>query len=165
MRWGLKSFEPSEDEFRSIFKLKKSFEDAFGQFNAYYPDESADSQKKRFEAQKLLDETLKAQLGEARYTEYARSQDHSYQELDRIAKRNDLPKDTASKIYDMKKVAEDSAQKIRIDQSLNNEQRQAALKDIQTETEKAIGSSLGEKGVKNYKRSGGYWINNLGGGR
>ena len=163
MRYGLKTFEPTEEEFRSIFKLKKSFEDAIGQFG-YDPDESPEIRKKRADAQNLLSEKLKTQLGEARYTEYNRSQDYSYQELDRIAKRNDLPKDTAAKIYDMKKVAEDSAQKIRSDQSLNNEQRQAALKDIQTETEKAIGSSLGEKGIKTYKRGGGYWINNLGGG-
>ena len=165
MRWGLKSFEPTEEEFRSVFKLRSSFENEFGQFNAYDPDESPDSRKKRADAQKLLEETLKTQLGEARYTEYTRSQDYSFQELARIADRYELPKDTATKIYDMKKLAEDSAQKIRTDQTLSNEERQAALKDIQTETEKTVSSSLGEKGIKSYKRSGGWWINNLGGGR
>ena len=164
MRWGLKSFDPTEEEFRSVFKLRKTFEDELGQLNVYDPDETPEIRKKRAEAQKLLEESIKTQLGEARYSEYNRSQDYSYQELARIADRYELPKDTASKIYDMKKEAEDTAQKLRNDKTLSNEQRQAALRSIQTETEKAITTTLGDKAVKNYKRSGGWWINGLGSG-
>ncbi len=161
MRYDLSGFDPNEEEFRKIFRLRDGFESENGRYNSYDPEASPEERKKRAEAQKQWEDQLKAELGEPRYAEYKLNQDYSYKELTRIAKRYDLPKETSKNVYDMKKTAEQQASKVRSDRSLSAEQRTAALQAIRQETEKTVGEVLGEKGMKSYKRSGGSWINNL----
>ncbi|HSH94311.1 MAG TPA: hypothetical protein VK968_09205 [Roseimicrobium sp.] len=159
MKYDLGAFDPSEAEFRKIFEFKSAFDNQYGR-NYGYGDEDPETRKARMEAQKKLDEQLKATLGD-RYADYQKSQDYSFRELARIAKRYDLPKESADKVYAMKATAEQQAAKLRNDSSLTSEQRQAAMAAIQAETKKAITDTLGDRGLKSYLRSGGYWINNL----
>ena len=79
----------------------------------------------------------------------------------RTLSRSDLPVQTAASVYDLKQVAEDAAKKTRDDNSLTAEQRSEALLAIRTETEKGVSAQSGEKVFNSYKRSGGYWMNNL----
>jgi len=160
MRYDLASFDASEDEVRKIFRLRDQFESEFGRAYSPLDPEDRDTARKRAEAQKKMDDELKAELG-PRYDEYQRSRDYSYQELARLSKRYDLPKDTAVKVWDMKKAAEQQASKVRVDSTLAPDQRQAALKAIRDETEKTLSDSLGQSAFKAYKRSGGYWLNSI----
>jgi len=51
--------------------------------------------------------------------------------------------------------------KLRDNKDLSNEDRQAALQQIRTETETTLKQTLGEKAYKSYLNNGGWWINNL----
>ncbi len=156
MRMQMRDFEPDEQEFRDIFKLKKKFDDDFGgQFGMMSQDK--EEQAKRAAAQKELDGQLKSMMGDARYAEYQRGQDWAYGAMSKVAERQGLPKEAAVKVYDMKKTAEEQANKLRADQSLSNEQRQAALRAIRTETERAITATFGQKGFDSYQSQQGAW--------
>jgi hypothetical protein len=75
--------------------------------------------------------------------EYERAQDYSYQELARLAKRSDLPADTAARVYEVKEAAEASVKQIQSNQDLSPEKRQEALRQIQAETENTVKTTLG----------------------
>ena len=160
MRMQLASFDPSEQEFRDIFKLKKSFDDQFGSFGMLSQDKT--EKQKYNDAKKDLDGQVKSLLGDSRYQDYERAQDYAYQGIYRVADRNGLGKEAANQVYDMKKAAEEQATKLRGDTTLSPEQRTEALKGIRTETENSIRTVFGDKGWQSYQsQPGAYWLKNI----
>ncbi|HMJ89807.1 MAG TPA: hypothetical protein VK530_08320 [Candidatus Acidoferrum sp.] len=65
MRDQVAGFDPNEEEFMQLFKLRKSFDDEFSMFGRGEEDDA--TQKKRTEAHKELDAQIKQTLGDARY--------------------------------------------------------------------------------------------------
>ncbi len=157
MRMQMGSFEPSEDEFKAIFKEKKKFEDEFGMAGMNATDKADKDKMKAAEA--AMKETLKATLGD-RYEDYEISQDQAYQSIYRVTERNGLGKDSAKKVYDVKKEAEAQASALRKDTSLSKEQRDAALKGIRDETEGAMKTVLGDKAYGSYEKQA-WWLNGI----
>jgi len=161
MRMQLSSFQPTEQEFRDIFKIKKGFDDEYGlaaQMGALDKDE----RQKQEEAKKAVDAQIKTLLGDSRYAEYERSQDYAYQGIYRVAERNGLTKEDAIKVYDMKREAESQAAQARQNQVLSAEQRTAALQGIRAETENSIKAVFGEKAWDSYqKQPGAFWIRSI----
>lgn len=159
MRMTLDGFEPSEQEFREMFKVQKAFEDEFG-LMGMGTDE--DDRKKRTEAETAMKEQMKSLLGDQRYAEYQRETDYQFKSLSKVTERLGLPKESAVKVWDMKAVAEAEANRVRNDPSLNHEQRQAALQAMRAETERGISTVLGEEGFKSYtKQNGAWWLNGI----
>jgi DNA-binding ferritin-like protein len=159
MRFTLASFEPTEQEFRDIFKQKKEFEDQFG-FIPMPPGDKAEREKYDA-AKKTMDEQLKQTLGD-RYADYERAQDFSYQGIYNVAQRQGLPRQTANQVYDMKKAAEAEAKRVRADTALSQEQRTAALQGIQAETERSIRTTMGDKAFESYQKNPtASWLKNL----
>lgn len=157
MRYDLEGFNPTPEEFRQIYKIRKEREDDY----VYDPDDQVlrDNREKNLAE---VDRQVQALMGDQRFSEYKRAQDSSYKDLVRTLARNDLSTELANAIYDMKKGAENATKRLQQDETLTPEQRKEALKSIRTETEAAVLEKMGDKAFKNYKRSGGYWMNNLG---
>jgi hypothetical protein len=161
MRMQLASFQPTEQEFRDIFKLKKTYDDEYGLAGQFGTLDKAERQKQE-EAKKDVDGQIKMLLGADRYAEYELAQDFAYQGIYRVAERNGLTKEDAVKVYDMKKAAEEQAMKTRQDQALSGESRTAALQEIRKETENAIKGVFGEKAWDSYrKQPNAYWIRSI----
>lgn len=158
MRMTLGSFDPNEQEFRDIFKVKKQFDDEYSMFGAFTLDKA--EREKRAAAEKEMKDQLKNLLGDTRYAEYERSQDYVYQSAYRVTEKYGLPGESAGKVYDMKRAAEDAANKIRQDKTLSSEQRTAALSGIRAETEKAMQGVLGDKAYKSYQGQA-YWLRSI----
>lgn len=160
VRMQLESFEPSEQEFKDIFKLKKNYDDQFGLLGMGATDKT--ERDKAAAAKKETEAQIKSLLGDARYADYERSQDYAYQGIYRVTEHNGLAKKDANKVFDMKKLAEDQAGKVRQDSSLSAEQRATALPGIRTETERGIRSVFGEKAFNSYvNQPGTYWLNGI----
>jgi hypothetical protein len=162
LRYDLDGAEPTEQEFREIYKIRKAHEDDLAY--SFDPD-NKDAQKRRETALKDVNKEVAAVLGTDRATEIERAQDWSYKELARMTAKLDLPKDTASKVYDIKKAAEDQAKQLQTDSNLQPKERQEALKKLRADTETEIGTMIGDKNLEKYKRRGGHWISNLSPGR
>lgn len=150
MRMQLASLDPNEQEFRDIFKIKNQFDDQFGTYGMASTDKA--EREKYQAAQKDMNDQLKTLLGDARYTDYTRAQDYQYQNLYRITQKNDLPKEAANKVYDMKTTADAEARKVRVDKSLTPKQRTAGLQGIRTETENSMHTVLGDKAWSSFQK-------------
>ncbi|MEP6663007.1 MAG: hypothetical protein ABJC04_05015 [Verrucomicrobiota bacterium] len=158
MRMQLASFEPNEQEFRDIFKLRKKYDDEYSMMGMTIGDDREKADK----ARKELNEQVKGILGEERYADYDRAQDYVYQGIAKVAQREGLPKEAGIKVFDMKKAAEAEAAKVRSNSALSDEQRRASLEAIHAETERSMGEVLGQKGLESYqKQQGSYWLRNL----
>ncbi len=158
MRMQLASFDPNEQEFRDIFKLRKKFDDENGVMGMGLSDDN----DKMKTAQKELNDQIKGILGPDRYPDYERAQDYAYQAIAKVAQREGLPKEAGVKVYDMKKAAEEEAKKVRADKALSDEQRKSALQAIRTETERSMGEVLGQKGFDSYqKQPTAYWLRSI----
>ncbi|MDB6129432.1 MAG: hypothetical protein JWM04_539, partial [Verrucomicrobiales bacterium] len=158
MRMQLDGFNPSEQEFKEIFKLQKGFDDDFSPFGAM--GMSKEDKAKREAAQKELDKNIKNLLGDARATDYQREKDFEWKSITKVTNRENLPKEAAVKVYDMKKIAQDEANKVRSNNDLTQEQKTEALKAMRAETVRSLTETLGQKGYDSYKNNA-YWLNNI----
>lgn len=158
MRMQLASFEPNEQEFRDIFKLQKTYDDEYGAMGMAIADDPDKAAKAKME----LNEQMKGILNPERYADYERAQDYIYQGIAKVAQREGLPKEASIKVYDMKKVAEEEATKVRANASLSADQRKAALEAFRAETQRSMGEVLGPKAMQSYqKQPGAYWLRSI----
>lgn len=157
MRMQMAGFEPTEQEFLDLFKKRKAYDDEFGGLFGAGLNLKGEEKAKQDAAKKALDEDIKAQLGDTRYAEYKRSEDPAYQAMYRVADREGLGKETAVKVYDLKKAAEEQAKKLQDDKALSADQRTAALRAVREETERTVKGVLGEKGFTSLERNNGAW--------
>ena len=157
LRNQLAAFEPSEQEFLSVFDLRKAFD---VQFHPMDPGEATAAERaKRSEALKGLQEQIRQALGAQRYADYELAQNYDFQEMYRVAKEASLGAPEAKQVYALKQQAEEMAARIQNDQSLTPEQRRQALGGIRQETEKTIHTVLGEKGWDQFNRgSNNRWL-------
>jgi hypothetical protein len=143
LRSQLAAFAPTENEFREIFRLKREFTEEYNTRGGVDPEDQTFNQR-RAQASQQVEERLKGALGPERYAEYQRAQDGNYQRLVQIADQSGLPRDTAVKGYEIQRAMTDELQKLRADPNLSKEQRQAAVKDIRSQTEEALKQTLGQ---------------------
>jgi RNA polymerase sigma factor (sigma-70 family) len=157
LRNQLAAFEPSEQEFLSVFDLRKAFD---VQFHPVDREETTVAERaERGEAWKRLQEQIKQTLGAQRYADYELAQNQDFQQMYRVAKEAGLGVPEAKQVYAMRQQAEEQAARIRNDQSLTPEQRGQALGGIRQETEKTIHTVLGEKGWDQFNRgSNNRWL-------
>ena len=159
LRADLATFRPTEQEFRTLFRLNK-------EFAAVRPAANSNLNEGRNQASlatpsKDLEPKIRAALGEQRYAELRRAQDWEYRILARLAEENGLPREAAGKVYDMKTAVEEQKLKVSKNETLTPEQRRAALQAIGTETDRALRGVLGDPAYQAYKRRHGSWIPNL----
>jgi hypothetical protein len=158
MRHELGDFNPSEAEFRAIFRIRQGFDEEYNR--APDPDDK-DFWKRREADQRKIDDQIKAVLGDQRFAEYQMSKDSDYQNLSRIAKRFEVPQENVVALYNLKKSVEDQANQIRLDAKMPNQQRQEDLANLRAAAERTIIQTLGDNGYRAYRRQGAYWIQNI----
>ena len=141
MRDSLASFEPTEDEFRHIFDIRKQFEDQFG-FIRDGGDQAMREQRQA--AQAKVDEQLRALLGEERYHDYALAQDDRFREIYDFTERNNLPRSTADALLEIRKTVEQTGQEIRNNPALSPEEQRLAMLKVREETLATVKGTLGD---------------------
>lgn len=162
LRSQLSGFEPTEDEFRRLFRLNRDFDKEFNQaFNATDEAQMEIRMRAQEEAQQALNDEAKKILGDDRYAEYQRAQDPDYKALVQLTDRFELPQEVAGKVYNLKVEAERQKQILEANPNLTEEQRLAALGAIAQETERQVNATMGEKYFKSYRKAAGHWLNNL----
>ena len=142
MRDTLASFEPSEDEFRQIFEMRKQFDDQFG-FTRDGGDQAVREQRQA--AQAKLDEQLHSMLGDDRYRQYTLAQDDRFRETYDWTQRHDLPANAAEALYDIRKSAEQASREIKNNKTLSSEEQLPALAQIKQATLETLIATLGDK--------------------
>jgi hypothetical protein len=159
LRLKLSAFEPTENEFRAVFRLQRPYDMQFNPHSNYSNNDPAVADQ-MFQARINLEEQFKKTLRKDRYAEYQKSQDTAYSTLYEIAQRYEIPKDTLNKIYEIKQIAEE--QVIQARQMQNQQQAQEILTATGQQTMAAVRAMLGEKAFQSYIQRGGGWLTRLG---
>jgi hypothetical protein len=148
MRMQLSAFDPSEQEFKDIFKVRKALDDEFGIAGMGATDKA--ERDRMAAAKKEGDAKLKEILGDTRYAEYERAQDPDYQKLAKIADRNNLDRAVINQAYEMEKLSREEIKKLRADTAMDSARRDEAIKGINAETQRSLQTALGDKAFTAY---------------
>ena len=157
LRSQIAGFDPSEEEFRTVFKLKRAFDEEYGEIGI-----NLDLLEEQLKAQKTLNEQIRQSLGDERYADYERAQDYQFQQIHSSLKKADLGTGEAIQVYDMQKVALDAARQLGENQTLNEAERRERLRQIRNETESAIQQVVGTEGWEKFNRpSNTRWLQSI----
>lgn len=162
LRSQMAGFQPTETEFREIFRLQKAFDDRFSPLPET-ADAAAQDQRARaeFQAQEALDREIARVLGPERFLEYQRAQEPDYRGLVQLAERFNLSRDVANHVFEMKTAAERQKAQIESNASLSEDQRGQMIAAIARATERNVASAMGEDVFRAYQRAGGQWLGEL----
>ena len=156
----LQNTKLTREQYEALFDIRKKYGDSIYNY-ADSGESPQEGSKRAANNMAALQAELTTALGPDTAKEIIRGRDYGYQELNRLAQRNDLPAETVKKVYDFKGTAAASVKLIQADKNLTNEQRQEAFTRIRDETQNAVREALGGAAYTNYIRQGGYWINSI----
>jgi len=142
VRSQLSVFNPNEAEFRAIFDSQKFLNERM-QVTSNGGMISFGDGRQQQAAQAEAATQLKAALGEARYAEYERSVDSTYQQLTRLVQRDNLPADTALQAFNVRDSVAQESTRIFNDPALATDQKRDALKTLASNTRSQLLSMLG----------------------
>ena len=159
LRHELRYFEPTEEEFVSMFKLRKGLDEELGLNSGNDP---AAERTRRQEAELQLKEQIKKALGAQRFADYELALEPGFQQMYIAVNQAGLGTEQAKQIYAMKQAAEEQAARIRSEQALAADQRSAALERIRQESERSVQALIGENGWQQFRQGlGARWLNRL----
>jgi hypothetical protein len=156
LRNELNAFNPTEQEFRTLYQLKSVYDEQFGMM---YGPASPDQAQARRDAQKQLSDQIAAALGPERYADYQRTTDYDYLQTTRLVARLELPPATADQVYAMQKDIQQRADAIR--NTAAPEDRNAQLAALAAEAQAKVAAALGPTGFEAYKTNGGQWLQSI----
>lgn len=162
LRWKMTRFDGTEEEYRKVFAIQKAYDDT--QLTDAYGNpinQGQDDWKKRQEAQKILNTQIKEALGTDRYAEYARTQNHEYQQLQAAAKRLDLPPETAVTVFNLRNNIATESKLIADNENLAPDQKKQALADLAKKTRAQVVTALGEEAAGVYMKGSMNWLNTV----
>ena len=146
-------------QYEALFDIRSQYGDSI--YNYGDAGNDAATIKQIEQNKKDMSAEIAATLGTDKSAELERAQDYQYQQLASLARHNDLPPETAPKIYDFKQAAEKAAEALKASPDFSSQERQAALAQIRAETEASVKAALGDKLYKRYMSNGGWWLNNI----
>lgn len=100
-------------------------------------------------------------LGEARYADWLRAQEHEFREVFRVTREHHLPKDVAVQVHDIRQLVQKETDRIRNDATLPAETRQRQLAAVSAATRAEVAGLLGARAYEEYLGRGGAWLTNL----
>ena len=100
-------------------------------------------------------------LGERRFAEFQRAQDRDFVRLFELARDNQLPRESAVKVYEMRQLAAQEVKRNRHDGSLDDSARRQSFAGMQALLQQAVSQTMGASAYRDYLQRGGNWITNV----
>lgn len=160
LRSALTLMDATEAEFRAIFRAQQPFTDilnppSVGGITRFSQEDS----RKRADAEKQIAEQLKVALGEQRAADYARAGNYEYQNLHRLAQRENIPLAAINQAYDLRLKTTTESMRIH-DAKLEPAARTAALQALAASARTELARQLGPAVAENYAKSLS-WLNGI----
>lgn len=137
----------SEDEFRTLYDLQKAYDEKFPPLTGRIAPESL---RARAEADRQLQDELRAALGEERYTALRRAADSDYRVLEALTNRLNLPPGTSLEAFAARDTYAAESQRINADTSLTSLQRRTQLQALGNRARDELATTLGAEGSEAY---------------
>ena len=159
LRYNLNAFDPTEQEFRALYKLQSAFDDQFAM--NYGPSMSQDQMRARSAAQKQLTDDIQSALGPDRFADYQRATDYNFRQTSQLVARLELPPEAANQVYAVQKDIQDRVNAVRQSGTIAFADRTAQLTALADEATTRVTAVLGARGFEAYKQNGGSWLQNV----
>jgi len=151
----------TEDDYKKIFALQKAFDDQYSTQDMFVggpPSQELMSARRNAEAK--LQEEIQATLGAENYAAFQRATDQEYKALNSVAKRLNLPANTADTVYAARDTYATQSQQINQDTSLSSQDRRTQLKALADRARAELTTTLGAEGAEAYAQRAN-WLNHL----
>jgi len=159
LRYQLAAFQPTEEEFREIYKLRQAAETRAGINPMEYTTGGMDARRAM---ENDLDEQIKAKLGDARFAEYKHANETDYRRFFQIASRLDLPKESVAAAQAVKTSIEDQRRQLMDDPAAKDPAvRAQRLDGLARSAEASLRRILGDEGYEAYRQSPSNFIQRL----
>jgi hypothetical protein len=162
LRSQLAYFNPTEQEFDTLYDLQSQFDQKYSNAGALGGPPPPDLWRQRQADQAQLQAQIQAALGDQRYVDYQQSIDPSFQMASRIVNRLQLPAENAAATWSLEQSVQQQATAIRTEAGVAGAQKLAALAALDAQANQQLTALLTPTGVEAYKQtSGGFWLRNL----
>lgn len=156
LRGRLDSFQPTEQEFKTLHSLHDSIRPEFSTY-----DRSEVTVRAQQQALATLNAQIEAALGPDRYADYKQALLESSQKVNNLLVRLELPLRTGAQIEEIREDLSQRAEAVRIDPDLAPAEREKWLGQLQQEARQRVGATLGgERNLAAYEDIKG-WIRDL----
>ena len=156
---NLPGFNPSEDEWRAMTRLRSELDDGQSRVGPELSDEERTARQDELQAN--FEQGLKDTLGPERFAQYELANNGEFQGVRNITQRYGLPDGVAASAFDIQQTAQEQAREVASDLNLSPEARQAALLAIRQETERSLGEVLNPRAFSTYKEYHGDWLKEM----
>lgn len=131
----------SEDDFKAVYQLRKEFDSVWTREDI---DTSNEEMMKAWGGALIqLENQIKDVLGEDKFSMYQRGQDTRFHELNATASRFGLSREAAAEAYEYLRLAQQEKDRVLAAGSFTAEQQAGILRQIDSETERALTELLG----------------------
>jgi hypothetical protein len=158
LRYMLTAFNPTEDEFRAIFKAQQDFDSQYGSSDGPL---TPDQLKEREAHNADLFTKIQDAIGPERAAEYKVESDPNYVQLSRLVDRLELPAAATQQVASVQGDITKRADAIRKDPGLSAADKSSQLAALADEASAQITAVMGDRGLQAYKQNGGGWIQGL----
>ncbi|HVS53932.1 MAG TPA: hypothetical protein VHD62_16370 [Opitutaceae bacterium] len=159
LRDQLAAFDPSEDEFRAIFKIHQEIEAPFA--DGRVQNLTQDERRARRDALASIGDRIAAVLPPDRLADYQLKTDPAYVQTDALVTQLALPPTATAQIVAVQKDATARVAALRGSQPLTRDQYNAQIAAISDEATAKLSAVLGPTGLAQYKQGSGAWLQNL----
>ena len=163
---SLQGFNPTEEEFKAIYVLRKKIEEPHGGLLGIVTPVDAqgnpipEAQESSAERRQFLNDKIKELLGPDRAREYELSQDSTYRTLSSLGQRYGLSSDAVMQSYELQQSYRTQQRELMNNRALSNEERNAALRQLRENQFNQFSETLGERAARAYLRSRGEYPGN-----
>jgi hypothetical protein len=158
LRRELAAFEPTEAEFRALFRIQHALDVQHG---AAAGELTPEQRARRLAAQKELAGQIEAALGPERYAEYRRTTDPTWLTAHRFVEQIGLPATATAQLVAVQSEITQRVGAVRTSENLTPAQQQAQVALLAQEAHARLAPVLGDRGLAAYKQGIGYWLHAL----
>jgi hypothetical protein len=161
--WWLRTItagmNPTEEEFRALFKVRFAFSAPYS--DGQYEYMSAEDKQTLARLEPQLNEQIRGVLTPDRFAEYQLKSTPEYRQTDALVKRLALPLEAAASIVTVQNDITKRADFVRANATLTPLARSAQLGALADEAVARLKPTLGDSGMTAYQQSAGRWLNAL----
>ena len=152
----------SEEDFKKLFALQKAFDEKFP-LDALTGRVTPETMRARSDAQRQMQDDIRAALGEEKYAALRRANDPELRTLDSLVARLSLPATTTDRVAASRESYAAESQRINADPALSVPQRQAQLRDLGARARTDLATTLGTEAADAFAPRAS-WVGMLQGG-
>jgi hypothetical protein len=150
LRSELRGLETSADDFRKLFRACDPIDQ---ELQGLAGNTDPESVKRRRELEQQRAAAIQEALGTEKFQEYRLSQDPIYRQTQAVARQAGAPAEKLMPLYEINQATETERARIRNDGNLSSEEKDEALRAVQTAQLNSLRRLLGEEAYQRYLNS------------